>query len=128
MELEALQEVIGDIKARGARLVAISPQLEKYSVQVVKKNQLSFPVLGDKNNETASQLGLVITLPEPLQKLYTSFGIDLPRFNGNESWTLPLPGRFIVDSDGIIRNRAVHPDYTRRPEPTEIANVLRSLV
>lgn len=127
MELEALQEVNEKIETRGGRLVAISPQLDKYSKQVVKKHQLTFPVLGDKDNKTAAQFGLVFTLPEPLQELYTSFGLDLPRFNGNDSWTLPLPGRFVVGTDGIIKNREVHPDYTRRPEPAEIPELLSSL-
>ena len=107
--------------------MAISPQLDKYSKQVVKKHQLTFPVLTDKDNKTASQFGLVFTLPEPLQELYTGFGLDLTRFNGNDSWTLPLPGRFAIGSDGIIKNRAVHPDYTTRPEPAEIPDLLSSL-
>lgn len=107
--------------------MAISPQLEKYSKQIANKHQLSFPVLTDKGNLFAARCGLVFTLPEPLQKLYSGFGIDLVRFNGSDQWTLPLPGRFIVDSKKIIRNAEFHPDYTQRPEPTEILRILRSI-
>ena len=74
--------------------------------------------------------GLVVlnfTLPKKLQELYSGFGIDLQRFNGNDSWELPLPARFLVDSKGIIRSTEVHPDHTLRPEPTEIIDFVKSV-
>lgn len=111
----------------GGSLIAISPQLSKYSKQVVSKNKLSFPVLSDKDNRYATQLGLDFTLPEKLQKVYTSFSIDLKRFNGNDSWVLPMSGRFIIDTKGVIKNVDVHPDHTIRPEPADIVNFMKSL-
>ena len=107
--------------------MVISPQLEKYSRQVVKKNNLTFSVLSDKGNAVASQFGLTYTLPEPLKELHEKWGMNLERFNGDPSWTLPLPGRFILDRHGTIRHVDVHPDYTRRPEPAEIVNILASM-
>jgi len=119
--------VYGEIRNLGANLVAVSPQLPKYSKQVVKKNGLSFPVLADIDNEVATTLGLTFALPEVLREIYSKFGIDLPRFNGNDAWELPMSGRFIVDAQGVIRSVEVHPDYTRRPDPSEILTILRSL-
>jgi peroxiredoxin len=127
VELAALQEVHTKITALGATLVAVSPQLQKYSQQVVKKNSLSFPVLADPDNSLATRLGLTHTLPVPLRELYSGFGIDLERFNGNSSWSLPLPGRFIVNGQGVIQSVEVHPDYTKRPDPEEIVTFLRTL-
>lgn len=115
------------ITAHGAQLVAISPQLPKYSKQVVKKHQLSFPILSDFNNAVAGRFGLAFRLPEQLQSIYAELGLDLPRFNGNDSWQLPMPGRFMTDQTGVIRNVEAHPDYTRRPEPSGIIDYLRSL-
>ena len=111
----------------GGSFVAISPQLSKYSKQVVSKNKLSFPVLSDKDNKYARQLDLDFILPERLQGAYTTFGIDLERFNGNDSWVLPMCGRFIVDTNGIITNAEVHVDHTHRPEPSEIVDLLKSI-
>ncbi len=107
--------------------MAISPQLSKYSKQVVSKNELTFPVLSDKDNEYATQLNMDFILPEILQGAYTTFGIDLQRFNGNDSWVLPMCGRFIMDTDGIIRNTEVHVDHTQRHEPSEIVDLLTSI-
>jgi peroxiredoxin len=106
--------------------VAISPQLEKYSRQVAKKHDLTFSVLSDQGNKVASQFGLVYSFPADLRELYVNFGIDLERFNGDDSWTLPMPGRFIVDQEGIIVSEDVNPDYTKRPEPGGIIKTLKA--
>ncbi len=105
--------------------MVISPQLEKYSKQVAKKHNLTFSVLCDQGNNVASQFGLVFKLPDDLRGLYSSFGADLERFNGDDSWTLPMPGRFILDQQGKIISADVNADYTVRPEPGEIIGILK---
>ena len=107
-------------------MVVLSPQLEKYSKQVAKKLGLTFSVLSDIGNRVAAQFGLTFSLPDNLRDLYRSFGIDLERFNGDDTWQLPMPGRFILDSTGTIIHVDVHPDYTKRPEPTDIVRILNS--
>jgi peroxiredoxin len=62
-----------------------------------------------------------------LQDVYRGLGIDLPAFNGDDSWQLPLPARIVVDTHGIIRALDADPDYTRRPEPEATLEVLRTL-
>ena len=105
----------------------ISPILEKYSRQVVKKHLLTYPVLCDQGNQAASKFGLVHSLPDDLREVYMKFGIDLERFNGDTQWQLPLPARFILDKNGIVIDREVNPDYTQRPEPSEIVGILTSI-
>ena len=107
--------------------MAISPQLPKYSEEVVNKNKLTFPVLSDKDNGYATQLKLDFVLEDSLKGVYNGFGIDLAAFNGNESWVLPMTGRLIVDSKGVIRNIEVNPNHTVRPEPTEIIDIIKSM-
>jgi peroxiredoxin len=58
--------------------------------------------------------------------VYLNLGIDLTRFNGNDSWQLPMSGRLLIDRDGIIRSVDVHPDHTIRPEPDEIIAFMKS--
>ena len=127
MELEALQETAADIKAQGASLVVISPQLEKYSKSMVKKHNLTFPLLRDEDNQLASQFGLAFKLPDDLAGLYSQFGIDLVRYNGNDLWSLPMPGRFVLDQNGKVVSAEANPDYTHRPEPSEIVEVLKKM-
>ena len=78
---------------------------------------LGFDLLSDARNDYAATLGLRFALPPDLREIYSGFGIDLPTVNGDDSWTLPMPGRIVVGADGIVRAVEVDPDYTVRPEP-----------
>ena len=75
----------------------------------------------------AARYGLVFTLPEDLRRVYLDLGIDLTRANGDATWTLPMPARFVIDQEGIIRAADADPDYTHRPEPADTVAVLRTL-
>jgi len=88
---------------------------------------LSFEMLRDFGNRTAEAYGLVFTLPDDLREIYLKFGIDLARGNGDGTWRLPVPARFVIDREGIIRAVDADPDYTRRPEPTQTVEALRGL-
>jgi peroxiredoxin len=82
-------------------------------------------MLRDHGNRVAARYGLVFTLPEELQRIYLGFGLDLGRANGDGTWTLPIPARFVVDRQGVIRQADADPDYTRRSEPARTMEVLR---
>ena len=72
-------------------------------------------------------LGLRFELPSDLQAVYQSFGIDLPAFDGDASWTLPMPARLVIDRQGILRSVDVDPDYTTRPEPAKTLDDVKRL-
>ena len=122
-----MQSLLKEFDAAGANLVAITPQLPEHSVTMASVNDLGFDLLTDFGSEFSASLGLRFKLPENLQKLYQEFGIDLPKYNNESSWTLPIPARLIVDQDNVVRYIDADPDYTFRPEPTEILRFLRSL-
>jgi peroxiredoxin len=120
MELQALQEALADFRAAGANLVAISPQTRVNSRKSVRQNALDFPILSDPGNQVAAAFGLRFRLSDALVALYQALKNDLPGFNGDDSWTLPMPSRFVIGQDGVIRYAEVNPDYTRRPEPADM--------
>jgi len=127
MELEALQQSLPEIQATGAALVAISPMREPYLKQMAEKNHLAFDLLRDEGNAVAAKFGLVFRLPQDLSEVYKTFGTDLARFNGDDSWTLPMAARFVIDQKGILRHADINPDYTIRPDPAETIAVLKNL-
>ena len=115
------------IKTLGANLVALSPQLPENSLGIIEKNGLTFDILRDPGNAYTASLGLRFALPDALVPIYKRFGIDLPAGNGEDSWTLPMPARFVVDQEGIVRAADVDPDYTVRPEPAKTLQDLANL-
>jgi peroxiredoxin len=128
MELQALQAAVPRFEEFGAKLVAISPQNPINSRKSVRQNNLSFPILSDAHNDVAAAFGLRFEMPDYLIELYKSLKNDLPAFNGDPSWTLPMPARFVVGQDGTILYAEVNPDYTRRPEPEDMLPVLRRAI
>ena len=112
----------------GASLVAISPQLPEHNRELIRSRQLTFEILTDRGNEVAARFGLRFELPEYLRQLYRTFPLDLEKFNGDASWTLPIPARFVIDPQGIIRAAESDPDYTTRPEPESTLEALRAIV
>lgn len=127
IELQALQNALADIEATGAQLVAVSPQTPDASLSTKEKHDLSFDVLSDVGNTVASDYGLVFELPDDLVDLYGTFGINLPEANGDDTWTLPMPATYVIDTDGTIRYAFVDEDYTTRADPADVVAVLRSL-
>jgi peroxiredoxin len=108
--------VTGKLTELGARICAITPQLPEASRLLIEKHKLGFDLLWDHRNEYAAKLGLRFPLPDDLKGVYLSFGNDLAVRNGEDSWTLPMPGRFVIDATGIVRAVDVDPDYRYRPE------------
>jgi len=124
IELQAINEVLPEIQAYGANVVAISPQTPVNSRKSVRTNELGFPVLSDVNGQTGADFGLRFALPDYLVELYRNLKNDLPAFNNDPSWTLPMPARYVIGQDGIVLYSEVNPDYTRRPDPSDMFPVL----
>jgi peroxiredoxin len=127
LELQALQATLPEILARGASLVAISPQIAANSRKSQRDNRLSFPILSDIKAELANAFGIRFALPDYLVEVYRTFGNNLPVINDDPAWVLPMPARYVIDSDGVIAYAEVNPDYTQRPDPSGLLPVLDRL-
>jgi peroxiredoxin len=69
----------------------------------------------------------VFALPDYLRDLYKSFGSTLDRFHDEPQYRLPMPARYVVDKEGVIRAADVNADYTIRSEPSETFKQLQKL-
>lgn len=127
MELQALQEALPEIQKRGANIVAISPQTSANSRKSVKQNKLDFLILSDQDGKVAEAFGLRFALPDYLVDLYKSLGNNLALANKDTSWTLPIPARYVIAQDGTIVYSEINPDYTNRPDPSELLPTLDKL-
>ncbi|AEY92333.1 hypothetical protein SHJG_7066 [Streptomyces hygroscopicus subsp. jinggangensis 5008] len=125
--LRSLQQHHEAITARGARLVAVSPQIPDESLTLTESHALAFDVLSDIGSDTAKQYGLAFDLPEDLAAVYDELGFDLQRVNDGHPRTLPLPATYVIDHDGTIRWAFVNTDYTTRAEPADILAALDAM-
>lgn len=126
LELKALQDILSDIKAAGANLIAITPETPDHSLSTAQKNALAFDVLSDQGNAVANQFGLKFSIAEELVQLYIKRGLDLQKAHGDSSFTLPLPATYVVAQDGKVIYQFVDTDHTRRAEPENILKILNN--
>jgi peroxiredoxin len=126
-DLQALEAIVPEIRARGANLVAISPQTTSNGRRSQRENKLSFPILSDRDSDVAAAFGIRFALPDYLIEVYQRFTIDLPKIDNDPAWVLPMPARYVIGTDGVIAYAEVNPDYTHRPEPAELLPVLDRL-
>ena len=108
--------------------MAVSPQLPEHNRELIQHRKLTFEILTDRGNDVAAKFGLRFSLPQYLRDLYATFPLDLAKFNGDASWSLPIPARFVIDRRGVIRSVEADPDYTTRPETSETVTALRGLI
>ncbi|MGI9327380.1 MAG: hypothetical protein ACR2PZ_19335 [Pseudomonadales bacterium] len=123
-ELYALQEILPKVRDLGGSIVALTPQTVARSKVQLEKKPLEIDLLTDFENNYANKLGIRFQLPDYLVELYQGFGLDLPDFHGEASWTLPMPARIAVGADGVVIDVEVSADYTHRPEPEETFKAL----
>ncbi|GAB0111578.1 peroxiredoxin-like family protein [Pseudoalteromonas distincta] len=126
LELKALNDYLPQFKTQSAQLVAISPQLPDETLSTAQKNALEFDVLCDVSNKVAEQFGLLFTLDERIQALYTQFGIDFEHYYGDKSFKLPLPATYVINQEGVITYAFLSEDYTLRAEPIDVMTALES--
>ena len=127
LQLRAYQRSLPDFAALGASLVAISPQTPDHSLSTAQKNALTFPVLSDTGGEVSARFGLRFELSADLRGIYTAFGNDLPRINGEEGWHLPVPATYVVATNGRIMLAEVDSDHRMRPDPDVVLTFLQDL-
>ena len=125
LELKAYQQILPEIAAAGASLVAISPEKPDESLSTAEKNALSFEVLSDVGQNVGRAFGLVYDFTDELKSAYRGFNLDIPARNGTpEEWALPVSATYVIDRDGIIVYAYTDPDYRDRADPREVLAAL----
>jgi peroxiredoxin len=123
ININALAQMHGEIAREGGQIVAIMPDRQKFVAELRSQSNVPFPILTDMDNGYALSLNLTIWVGAEMQKLMEPRR-DLPTFQGNSTWMLPIPATFVVGRDAVIRARFIDPDYRK---PVAIADMLAAL-
>jgi peroxiredoxin len=125
LELRAFQQILPEIRAAGASLVAISPEKPKDTLSTLEKNALGFEVLSDVGQKVGRAFGLVYDFTDELRRAYEGFGRDISEYNGTAGeWALPVPATYVIGRDGIITYAYTEADYRERAEPRLVLEAL----
>jgi peroxiredoxin len=117
---------MASIQSAGATLIAISPEISDSASNTVTRDSLDFLVVSDVGNETARKYGIVFKLPDNIVESYNKH-FDLTAYNGDQSYELPLPATYVIDTNGVIRYAFADADYRVRAEPAVIVREVRKI-
>lgn len=126
LTLHSLQENLPEFKKRGATLVALTPELPDNSLDTKEKNNLEFEVLSDINSVVGHKYGVIYKLTKEVAAYYKK-GFNLEKYNGEDSYTLPLAATYIINTDGTVTYAFLDADYRKRAEPAAILGALDKL-
>ncbi|MFA5885128.1 MAG: peroxiredoxin-like family protein [Acidimicrobiia bacterium] len=127
IELRALRDILPELLAADASLIAISPQGPDDSLPLVQSLDLGFDVLSDLDQSITAAYGLRFELTDELKALYEQIDMPLTEANADGTWNLPVPATYVIDRDGVVRARHVDPDYRTRMEPSDILAAVSAL-
>src|ERR1043165_26217 len=126
ININALARAQDEAAAQGGHIVAIVPEIEEFAREMKSESHIAFQILTDLDNGYALSLNLVIWVGAEMERMLSERGRDLPRFQGNDAWMLPIPATFVVGTDGVIKARFVDPDYRKRMDIEEMLAALRA--
>ena len=127
MHLHVLQQSLPEFKEYGAQLITITPQTPDKSVEQFKQKGYPFEVLSDLDSQVMKDYQLYFELPAELVDVYKKHGLDIEAFNGKDRNVLPVPGSFVIDTNGVVRAMHADTDYKKRMEPTAIIDALKKM-
>jgi peroxiredoxin len=113
------------IDALGAQMVAIVPEKAQFTTAMKRDCNVTFPILSDMDNAYALSLNLAVWVGGEMRAMMTSLKQDLPRYQGSDSWVLPVPATFVVGRDGRIKARFIDPDFRQRAAVEDLVASLR---
>lgn len=116
------------IRALGADLIAVSPELPDHTLTMAEKHDIPIDVLSDATSEVLKRYRLWFAVPQEIKELYRDqFGINLEKYNGEGRWELPVPATYVLDGQGVVRAGVADPDHTVRMEIEEILRALAEI-
>ena len=124
INIKALVDAHRELPASGGQIVAIMPDLQKFVAELKSESNVPFPILTDMDNGYALSLNLTFWVGVEVKKMMEGRR-DLPTFQGNSSWMLPIPATFVVGRDGLIRARFIDPDYRNRMMISDMLGAMR---
>jgi peroxiredoxin len=123
---KAFAEAQDRVASDGAHLAAIMPERQQFAAKFKADGEVRYPVLTDIDNGYALSLNLAIWVGDEMQKILESGGRQLPDYQGNRAWVLPIPATFVVAQEGIITARFIDPDYRRRMAIDDLLAALKN--
>jgi peroxiredoxin len=122
----AMADIQDKVREMGSQIVAITPERQRFTAALQSDAKAPFSVLTDMDNGYALYLNLAIWVGDEMKTMIAGAGWDVPSYQGNQAWMLPIPATFVVGTDGLIVARYVDPDYRRRMDIDQLLAAIKA--
>lgn len=119
-QLKNLNDSLALIIAKGAQLVAITPEASAGIDSTVAKTGAVFPILYDEGGKMATAYQVSFKVDDRTVSRYKMSGIDLLKNNNQKQAVLPVPAVYIINTEGSITYRYFDENYKKRVSVAEI--------
>ncbi len=124
-ELKRFQDSLDLITAKGATLVAITPEGKNGVDSTLAKTGAVFSIISDEGMIISKKYGVQFKVDDRTVGRYKNAGIDLLKLNNQKEAALPVPAVYIVNKDGAVTFRYFNEDYRRRVSVKEILDAIK---
>jgi len=114
------------LKALGASLVAVSPQVPERLAEIKRKHGLEIQVASDQNR-LGRAFGVLYEFDEASKAAAKARGGSIGETTGTGTWELPMPTVVVIDRTGKVVFADVSPDWLVRTEADPIIEAVREL-
>jgi peroxiredoxin len=115
------------LRAQGATLLALSPQVPERLIEIKQRHALGFPVASDVGNEIARGFNILYEFDAASRQRALESGRPIGEVTGTGTWELPMPAVVVIDRDRIVRFADVSPDWLVRTEAKDVLAALRGI-
>lgn len=113
-QLKKLEDSLSFIKAKGATLIAVTPEKPENITKTIAKTKASYSILFDEGLHIMKSYDVAYAVDNVSLQSYKKYGIDFTQVNGVNGAYLPVPAVYVINKEGEIVFRHFDPDYRNR--------------
>jgi len=123
-QLKGLEDSLSLITAKGATLIAVTPEKQENISKTIEKTKATYSILFDDGLRIMKSYDVAFAVDEKTIEKYKGYGIDFNEANGSNGANLPVPAVYVINKEGVIVYKYFDADYRNRASVKEILDHL----
>lgn len=123
-QLSHFSDSLSMLTAKGATLLAITPETAENVKKTIEKTKTDFPVLEDVGLAIMKSYKVNFAVDDKTVSRYKGYGIDFDKANGSNGANLPVPATYIIGTNGKVKYAFFNTDYKKRASVKDILDNL----
>ena len=123
-QLKRLEDSLSLITAKGATLIAVTPEKQENISKTIEKTKATYAILFDDGLKIMKSYDVAYKVDDKTVEKYKGYGIDFNEANGANGASLPVPAVYVINKEGTIVYKYFDVDYRNRASVQDILDHL----